>query len=75
MLINKDFTNAKLIGERFRNEVANTMIEYENVKFNVTISVGISHIAKGMSLNTFVSNSINALSKAMEVNNYVQVYN
>jgi len=75
LLINKDFTNAKLIGERFRNEVANTMIEYENVKFNVTISVGISHIAKGMSLNTFVSNSINALSKAMEVNNYVQVYN
>ncbi|HRP01136.1 MAG TPA: GAF domain-containing protein [Candidatus Kapabacteria bacterium] len=75
IFINHKNSDLKLIAERFRNEVANSIIEFDNTKFSVTISIGLASYQKRLGINALVSNSITALTRSMQYTNHVQVYN
>lgn len=75
LFINHTNNDLKLIAERFRNEVANSIIEFDNTKFSVTVSIGLAAYHKGLGVNHLVSNTINALTKSLQFTNHVQVYN
>ncbi len=75
IFINHNNNDTKLIAERFRNDVANSIIEFDHTKFSVTISVGLANYQKKLGINSLVSNSINALTRSLQFTNHVQVYN
>lgn len=75
IFINHKNNDAKLIAERFRNDVANSIIEFDNTKFSVTISIGLASYQKKLGVNGLVSNAINALTKSLQFTNHVQLYN
>lgn len=75
LFINHKINDLKLIAERFRNDVANSIIEFDNTKFSVTISIGLASYHKKNGANTLVSNTIHALTKSLQFTNHVQVYN
>jgi len=74
LFLNRDSSQVKLLAERFRNEVANSVLEFDGTKFSVTVSVGISVLSANNNVNTFVSNTISALTKSLELSNHVQIY-
>lgn len=75
IFINQKPNDLKLIAERFRNDVANSIIEFDSTKFSVTISIGLASYQKNLGVNSLVSNTINALTKSLQHTNHVQVYN
>jgi diguanylate cyclase (GGDEF)-like protein len=74
IFINHNNNDIKLIAERFRNDVANSIIEFDNTKFSVTISIGLASYQKRIGVNGLVSNAINALTKSLQFTNHVQLY-
>jgi len=75
IFINHSSHDLKLIAERFRNDVANSIIEFDNAKFSVTISIGLANYQKQMGVKNLVSHSINALTRSLQFQNHVQLYN
>lgn len=67
--------NAKIWAERLRNSIANNIIEIENQKFSVTISMGIAKYEENDNIESFLSNAQKVIQIAEQRTNCVIVYN
>lgn len=75
LFLNHENSDLKKITERFRHEVANTLLEYNDEKFSTTISIGMSVYNKNSTIDDLVYNTTNALANASKQTNHVQFYN
>lgn len=66
---------AKFWAEKLRNEIATSILELNNKKFNQTVSVGISSIINSDNLSEFANNADLALKHSIEKTNTVTVFN
>jgi GGDEF domain-containing protein len=57
-----------------RKEIANKIVSYDNQKFMVTISIGISYLTANETIDEIISNSINMLKISAEKKNIVNIY-
>ncbi len=64
LLPNTFRSQAMLIGDRFRNELASTMIDYEGTTFNVTASLGVAQFRPGESRETWIDRADKAMYRA-----------
>jgi diguanylate cyclase (GGDEF)-like protein len=64
----------KFDSEKLRNEIANSMLDIEGKKFNVTVSIGIASLTKGENLDTLMNNAYQALNIAINKTNFVAVF-
>ena len=67
--------NAKIWAEKLRNNIANSIVEVENHKFTVTVSIGLAQFEPENSAEQFIENALNVLHKSMTKTNCVTVYN
>lgn len=65
----------KIASEKIRNEVANSMVEYDNDKFSVTVSIGANNINFEDSVDKILSDTTEALEKSMQKTNTVTFCN
>lgn len=75
LFIAKESSQTKLVAERIRSEVANTVLNIDGSKFSVTLSIGIA----GMTLSdhdtdSLINNAASALNKALEQTNKVHLF-
>jgi diguanylate cyclase (GGDEF)-like protein len=66
---------AKFWAEKLRNEIATSILEINQKKFNQTISVGISSISNSDNLSEFAENADIALKHSIEKTNTVTIFN
>jgi diguanylate cyclase (GGDEF)-like protein len=67
--------NAKFWAEKFRNEIAISILEIDNKKFNQTVSVGVSSINQASSTEEMLENANFALNHSIEKTNTVTTFN
>lgn len=74
ILIESDSYKSKLWAEKLRSEIAKTIIEIDNHKFSVTVSLGVTELSKDSDANTILNNAMDSLNKSLEKTNTVTVY-
>ena len=62
-----DLEEAKAIAERLRTRVAGTVIQYEDISFQVTISIGIAPTQHEEKLDDLIGKADQALYRAKEL--------
>lgn len=67
--------NAKFWAEKFRNEIAISILEIDSKKFNQTVSVGVSSINQANSSEEMLENTNFALNHSIEKTNTVTTFN
>ncbi len=67
--------SAKFWAEKFRNEVATSILVVDNKKFNQTVSIGISSIINSKTSEELIQNSDTALKHSIEKTNTVTIFN
>ncbi len=73
LFIGKNSNESKLIAERIRTDVANTIIEHSGGKFSITISMGCCSPTKDFDIDLLIKDTIIGLNQAYENGNQVQV--
>ena len=69
-----DENQAKLFSEKIRNEIAVSLVEIENKKFNITASIAVNDSSHSNSIQEFVEQINEALDKAKEQTNSVVLF-
>ncbi len=65
---------AHRLAEKIRQEIARSPIEFENKRYYVTVSIGISQLYQGETLNDLATNTDRALNMSLTKSNKVTVY-
>jgi GGDEF domain-containing protein/putative methionine-R-sulfoxide reductase with GAF domain len=73
VFIGKDSNQSRLIAERIRADVANTLIEHGGGRYSTTISLGCCSPSQNNDIDLLIQDTIASLNKAYEVGNQVQV--
>lgn len=75
LFIAKESNQVKLIAERARAEIANTVLNVDGSKFSVTLSMGIAGLSNSdHDIASFINNAGIALNKALERTNNVHLF-
>lgn len=75
LFVAKESSQTKLVAERIRSEVANTVLNIDGSKFSVTLSMGIAGMTKtDHDVDSLINNAAAALNKALEQTNKVHLF-
>jgi GGDEF domain-containing protein/putative methionine-R-sulfoxide reductase with GAF domain len=75
IFVAKESNQVKLIAERARAEIANTVLNVDGSKFSVTLSIGIAGLSNSdHDISSFINNAGSALNKALERTNNVHLF-
>ncbi|PKL86321.1 MAG: hypothetical protein CVV22_03970 [Ignavibacteriae bacterium HGW-Ignavibacteriae-1] len=75
LFVAKESNQVKLIAERARAEIANTVLNVDGSKFSVTLSIGIAGLSNSdHDISSFINNAGSALNKALERTNNVHLF-
>jgi transcriptional regulator with GAF, ATPase, and Fis domain len=75
LFVAKESNQVKLIAERARAEIANTVLNVDGSKFSVTLSIGIAGLSNSDNdISSFINNAGSALNKALERTNNVHLF-
>lgn len=74
MLIGYELNKAKLWAERLRNQIAITLVEIDNRKFNMTACFGIVEVNRKESIESYLNYANTALSVSLSKTNTVSIY-
>jgi diguanylate cyclase (GGDEF)-like protein len=75
LLIGRNAEKSKLWAEKIRGEIANTVINLDGTKLNVTISAGLNKYRENDDISSLYNNAYMVLNKSSEKNNTVTSYN
>ncbi len=67
-------SDAQRWAEKIRQDIARSPIEFENKRYYVTVSIGLSQAIKGETMNDLASNTDTALRMAQAKSNKVFIY-
>jgi diguanylate cyclase (GGDEF)-like protein len=74
LLIGFELNKAKLWAEKLRNQIAITLVEIDNRKFNMTACFGIVEINRKETIENYLSSANTALSVSLSKTNTVSIY-
>ncbi len=74
ILVGQGTDKARIWGDKIRNSAAISVIEIDNRRFTVTLSIGIAQISPADSLESLLGNCGKVLNIAIAKTNCVQVY-
>ncbi len=74
LLIGQSIEKAKIWAERIRNSSAISVMEVDNRRFTITLSMGIAQVSYNDDINLILENCSKVLSIASNKTNCVQVY-
>jgi len=75
LLVGMNSESAKIWCERVRNEIAISVLEVDNKKFNVTTSIGLAENITAKSADSLIDNATIAINKSLEKTNSVTLFN
>jgi diguanylate cyclase (GGDEF)-like protein len=74
IILSMSYDEIRIWADQMRKEIANKIVSYDNQKFMVTISIGISYLTANETIDEIISNSINMLKISAEKKNIVNIY-
>lgn len=75
ILLGMNSESAKIWCERIRNEIAISVLEVDNKKFNVTVSIGLADNNSAKNIDELMNNCTTAINHSLENTNTVTLYN
>ncbi len=74
LFIGRDANNTRILLENYRNEIANTVLKSDNIKFTITVSIGLYSPTKNDSLENMIENAQLAMQKAISKANNITIF-
>ncbi len=74
LFVGRDANNTRILLENYRNEIANTVLKSDNIKFTITLSIGLYSPEKNDTLENMIENAQAALQKAISKANNITIF-